>query len=221
MTARGKVKATAHESLAKGDALAWFERVYQDAQGTTGAVPWADLAPNPGLLAWIKGESWDGCGERALVVGCGLGDDAEYLSARGCHVTAFDVAPTAVAWCKKRFPTSRVDYVVADLLVAPNAWTGAFDFVFEAYTIQSLPPGSKERASAIRVLSTFLAPGGRLLVLARSADRMPAIDEGPPWPLVRAEVDAIGEIVSFDEYAEDDGVRRFRAAFRSTDPAKG
>jgi SAM-dependent methyltransferase len=220
MTARGKVKAAAHESLAKGDAIAWFDRVYRDAQGATDAVPWADLAPNPGLLEWIKRGSFDGCGDRALVVGCGLGDDAEYLSARGCIVTAFDVAPTAVAWCKRRFPSSRVSYEVADLLAPPSSYANAFDFVFEAYTIQSLPPGSKERARAIRVLSTFLAPGGTLLVLARGVDVASGIDDGPPWPLVRAELDACGDLADFDEYAEADGVRRFRATFGAKDPAK-
>src|SRR5262249_8762563 len=147
---RAKVKAAAHESLAKGDATAWFDRVYRDAQGAAGEVPWADLVPNPGLLQWIVRGSWDGCGDRALVGGCGLGAAAEYLSAGGCLVTAFDIAPTAIEWCKQRFPASRVRYEVADLLT----YEGEFDFVFEAYTIQSLPPGSVERAQAIRVLST-------------------------------------------------------------------
>ena len=224
--ARGRVKAMAHESLGRNDPIAWFDRVYREARGQPGAVPWADLEPNPALLSWVKlspgGEaarsSWDGCGERALVVGAGLGDDAEYLSARGCDVVAFDVSDTAVAWCKERFPASRVRYEVADLLAPPASYAGAFDFVLEAYTIQSLPPGSAERARAIDVLPTFLAPGGLLLVIARFADRLPARDEGPPWPLVAEELDALGRklprgSLGRDEI-EDDGVRRVRASYR-------
>src|SRR4051812_20591736 len=148
MTARSKVKALAHESLATGDALAWFDRVYEEAAGATDAVPWADLAPNPALVSWL-GPAWEADSARVLVVGCGLGDDAEHFASFGAHVPAFDLSPKAVAWCMHRFPSSRVRYEVADLLAPPPGYRGAFDLVFEAYTIQSLPPGSAERAHGL------------------------------------------------------------------------
>ncbi|HEY8075085.1 MAG TPA: class I SAM-dependent methyltransferase [Labilithrix sp.] len=216
---RAKVRDTAHASLARGDALAWFERVYEDAAGAAEAVPWADLAPNPELVAWTKSSGWDGCGERALVVGCGLGDDAAWLSARGCHVSAFDLSKTAIAWCEKRFPDSRVAWRVADLLAPPAEWSRAFDFVFEAYTIQSLPPASDERRRAIAGLARFVAPGGTLLVLGREADALPALADGPPWALVRAEIEACGaglaQVGAIDRWHEKgDPVGRFRLVCR-------
>lgn len=39
---------------------------------------------------------------RAVVIGCGLGDDAEYLASMGYEVTAFDISPTAIAMCHTR-----------------------------------------------------------------------------------------------------------------------
>jgi 2-polyprenyl-3-methyl-5-hydroxy-6-metoxy-1,4-benzoquinol methylase len=78
----------------------------------------ADLVPNPSLVSWLDEHELAG---RALKVGAGLGDDAEELARRGLAVTAFDIAPTAVAWAKRRFPDSQVDYVVADVLAPPAA----------------------------------------------------------------------------------------------------
>jgi SAM-dependent methyltransferase len=216
VSARSKVRDLAHASLASGDPLAWFDRVYEQADGATDAVPWADLAPNAALVTWL-GSTWQADSARALVVGCGLGDDAEYLAARGADVTAFDLSSRAVAWCTQRFPASRVRYETADLLAPPPRWLGAFDLVFEAYTIQSLPPGSAQRAHALDVLRRFLVPAGELLVVARYADVMPAVTDGPPWPLVRREIDVAGEglePIGFDDFL-DDGTRRVRASWRA------
>lgn len=66
--------------------------------------------PHPALLAWLDGEP-EGVRHRALVIGCGLGDDAEAVRRRGYRVSAFDIAPTAIARCRQRFPDSKVGLV--------------------------------------------------------------------------------------------------------------
>ena len=155
-----------------------------------------------------------------LVVGCGLGDDAEELAARGFRVTAFDVSPRAIDWCRQRFPDTAVDYRVADALALPTAWSRAFDLVVEIYTLQVLPP--ELRTTAIEQLAQCVAPGGSLLVVARARDA--ADDRGTmPWPLLREELDAFVqcglEIASFEDFldrSEDPTVRRFRAEYRRT-----
>ncbi|WP_373527449.1 class I SAM-dependent methyltransferase, partial [Nostoc sp.] len=124
-------------------------------------------------------------GQKALVIGCGLGDDAEALAHRGFEVTAFDISPTAIAWCQERFPNSTVNYVVADLLAIPPQWHQAFDFVFECRNIQSLP--LNVRSSVISSVAFVVAPGGTLLLITRVRDTE-AEPSGPPWPLSYSEL---------------------------------
>src|SRR5262249_34153979 len=106
---RVTARRLAQESLAKGDAVGWFDKLYEQATGDASAIPWADLRVNPHFASWLRAQSIDGRGKQALVIGCGLGDDAEQLAALGFLVTAFDVSPTAVDWCRKRYPATKVD----------------------------------------------------------------------------------------------------------------
>jgi SAM-dependent methyltransferase len=205
----------------RGDATGWFDALYQQAAGDTDAVPWVEKTPNPNLVAWVEREGVAGAGRSALVVGSGLGDDAEYLARVGFDVVAFDVSPTAVAWSGRRFAESKVRYQVADLFQPPDEWAGRFDLVVEAYTLQALPPELR-RAAAPR-LAWWVSPGGTLLVISRGRDA--ADDPGPlPWPLTRDEIEGFGtfglETVSIEDYVDDEDppVRRFRAVFRSPKP---
>ncbi len=214
---RRKAGELARESLAGGDATGWFETLYRQAAGDPGGISWADLAPNPNLTAWLDREHVAGGGRRALKVGCGLGDDAEELARRGFVVTAFDVSPTAVEWCRRRFPGSVVRYAVADVLRPPPRWNGAFDLVLESYTLQVLLPAA--RAAALRNVARCVAPHGELLVIARGRDA--GDPEGAmPWPLLRRELDAVRAAgfreLSFEDFhdTEDPPVRRFRAHYR-------
>jgi SAM-dependent methyltransferase len=122
-----------------------------------------------------------------LVVGCGVGDDAEELARRGAQVTAFDFAPTAIALCQKRFPSSSVDYRVADVFDLPSAWRQAFDLVVEIHTVQSVPP--EQQAAAMRAIAGTVAPGGRLFVRCSVRDDDEPLD-GRPWFLRLRDLDA-------------------------------
>jgi SAM-dependent methyltransferase len=214
---RSRARELAASHLARGDAIGWFETLYAEAAGDSTHVPWADLGPNPNVVDWFEGHPIDGDGRRALVVGCGLGDDAEFLAARGFRITAFDIAPTAVAWCQKRFPHSSVSYEVGDLLSPPPAWRRAFDFVLEAYTLQTLPPELREQA--LPPLAGTVKPGGTLLVICRG--RKAEDDKGQmPWPLLREELSALERNgLSLDEFEDfwdrhdDPPVWRFRARY--------
>jgi len=210
---RDEMRRLAADALARGDATGWFEELYRRAGDDLARVPWADLAPNPLLAGGLAGLRPG----RALVVGCGYGDDAEALAQAGWTVTAFDVAPSAIAACRARWPGSAVAWEVADALAPPAAWRGAFDLVLEANTLQVLPPPA--RAPLLAALAGALAPGGCLLVLCRGRD--PEEPEGElPWPITRAELDAVCacglEPAGFEDLldAESPPVRRFRARYR-------
>jgi SAM-dependent methyltransferase len=212
--ARTRGRRLAREALARGDATGWFEELYATAGGEARQVQWADLEPNPSLVEWLERVEASGGALRALVVGCGLGDDAEELSRRGYAVVAFDVAPTAVAWCRRRFPASCVDYQVADVTSPPAGWVRAFDLVVEIYTLQVLPP--EVRRTAMDRLAELVAPGGTLLVICRG--REPDDDPGAmPWPLTRAElarfVDRGLREIRFEDYVDREGTRRFRVEY--------
>lgn len=218
---RERVRRYIQQALQTGDYLGWFEKVYADATNHDGLVPWALQAPHPLLVEWAEQTGLVGSGQRAVVVGCGLGDDAEYLAGLGFVVTAFDVSATAIAACKKRFPQSTVVYAVADLLALPQAWLGQYDFVFESRTIQALP--WHLCATAIAGISSLRAPSGQILVICRGRD--PHEDRrGIPWPLSTEELahfEAHGvRVAQFDDLThENDPTRRqFRVLYRKSEP---
>jgi SAM-dependent methyltransferase len=216
---RARARALAAEAAVAGDESGWFERLYAEAEAGDAVVPWADGGPNPHLTEWAARERLDGRGKRALVVGCGLGYDAEFLARLRYAVTGFDVAPTAIKRTVRENPRSPVSYVTADLLDLPATWTGGFDLVVEIYTVQPLFGPVRERALA--ALAAPVAPGGTLLVIARATneenpERDPAM---MPWALTRRELDLAGgplRMVTVEQFMDDEDPPklRWRAGFR-------
>ena len=132
-------------------------------------------------------------------------------------MVAFDIAPTAIAWCRQRFPQSPVEYVVADVFDPPSNWLGSFDFVLEAYTLQVLPADVRSRA--MTSIAGLLVQGGTLLVICRG--RSAADSPGElPWPLTTEELNLFksGGLrqVHFEDYfdQEEPPVRRFRVEYQ-------
>ncbi len=174
------VQQLAQAALQANQPTAWFEPLYAAAHGNDEQVPWAYGQPHPQLVEWFAQAPQSWAGESAVVVGCGLGDDAEFLQASGLKVTAFDISPTAIAWCQQRFPHSSVAYEVTDLFDLPTQWHHHFDLVFECRTLQALPV--TVRQSAIQAIAQLVKPGGQLCVITRYQEA-PGAEDGPPWPL--------------------------------------
>jgi SAM-dependent methyltransferase len=175
----------AADSVDKGDPTGWFERLYAAAEDGHAIVPWDREEPQEAIADWL-GRQARGDRRRALVVGCGLGRDAELVAAHGFATTAFDISPTAIEMARRRHPRSVVDYVTADVLDLPVAWRQAYDLVVESITVQSLPPALHPAASAH--IGRCVAPGGTLLVVSAIGAEGEEVD-GPPWPLTRREID--------------------------------
>ncbi|MBH0120192.1 class I SAM-dependent methyltransferase [Rhodococcus sp. NPDC003382] len=117
--------------------------------------------PNPQLVAEVA----DLPPGRALDAGCGEGGDALWLAARGWHVTAVDIAETALDRARAHAATAgadvanRIEWVRADL----SEWTpprGGYDLVSSHYVHA---PGPREEL--LRRLAGAVAPGGTLLVV--------------------------------------------------------
>jgi SAM-dependent methyltransferase len=213
-TEREALRRLATEHAARGDPLGWFDALYRQANGEARHIPWAEQRPNPHLASWIgKAGLTPG---RALVVGCGLGDDAEYLASLGWSVEAFDISAEAIGWAKKRFPESKVQFQAVDLFRAPTAWHRRFNLIVEIYTLQAIP--AELRHKAIPVIADWVSPGGRLFTFMRGRSET---DEatGPPWPLTEKEIRRFEKeglnCASFEDYEDtyQPGVRRFRVVF--------
>lgn len=208
-----RARALAAEALAADDPTGWFERLYAEARSGAAVVPWDRGSPHQLLAEWAAPA---GAGKRALVVGCGLGRDAEFVAGLGFGTVAFDLSETAVRTARDRHPDSAVEYRQADLLAAPAQWRRAFDLVVESMTVQSLP--AELRPAAIAAVPEFVAPGGTLLVIAAAREPDEPAD-GPPWPLTRAEIDAFAtgglELVRVEDVpATGEAARRWRAEYR-------
>ncbi|TMR39918.1 class I SAM-dependent methyltransferase [Nonomuraea zeae] len=202
----------AGESLAAGDPTGWFERLYAESATGGAIVPWDSRSPHSLLVEWTSQQVSPGRG-RALVVGAGLGDDAEFVAGLGYETVAFDVSESAVRLARERFRFSGVHYRVADLLGPPAEWRHAFDLVVEIMTVQALPEGLHERATA--AIAKFVRPGGTLLVIAAGrAEGGPVF--APAWPLTPSEIAAFavgGLKVGRVEDLRDGGRHRWRATF--------
>ncbi len=199
------------EAIGAGQPTAWFDRLYAAGDAGEVSMPWDRDDPNPQLEEWVESQGLQGGGRRAVVVGCGLGADAEYLARRGFATTGFDIAPTAVRLARERHPGTRVDYHVADLLDLPSDWDGAFDLVVEIFTVQALP--DPPRGAAVRAVGRLVAPGGTLLAVEFRAADGEEEPTGPPYPLSRQVMDSLAgdrlSVVRAEELEE-----RWRVQYR-------
>jgi len=176
-------------------------------------MPWNRSAPQPLLVDWLAGER--GHGRTAVVVGCGLGADAEFLAELGWDTLGFDVSPNAIRLAEQRHPGSKVKYRAASLFQLPSGWRRAFALVVEIYTVQALP--REVRADATAAVGSLVAPGGRLLVVQGVHGRWPGEADLPPWPLTAEEVAAFGQdglsAVDISQIGADEQVR-WRGVFQ-------
>ena len=175
-------------SVKEDNPVDWFEPLYAESTKNGEGVPWANMGTHPSFKQWLKQNELNGLKKSALIVGCGMGDDAIELENLGFQVTAFDVSETAIKYCKERFPNSSVNFVQADLLQEQSQWQSKFDFVLEIYTVQALPP--KYENELIHNISKFVAHGGQLVVIAEVSNEERIFDNGPPWLLTPNHVDS-------------------------------
>jgi SAM-dependent methyltransferase len=201
------------------EVTAWFDDLYASASRGERTIPWDRHAPNAPLTEWLAANPPSDNPGRAMVVGCGTGEDALPLVDLGYDVTAFDISPAAIDIARQRHPQAAISFHVEDLFDLPPEWNGAFDLVVESQDVQALPV--ELRAEAIESVARLVAPGGRLLVIAFADGRDgEGVDfDGPPWPLTRADLDRFTEhgltMDTLDQIAPDgdDTIYRWRAEY--------
>jgi SAM-dependent methyltransferase len=180
-----RADSLAAESLAAGDPTGWFDRLYEAGRRGEVDLPWDRGEPHPLLAEWARERTPNGRGRRAVVVGCGLGHDAEFVATLGFDVVGFDVSRAAISTARERRPDSPVHYEVADLFDLPPPWSRAFDLVVEVYSVQALPVDVRPQVAGS--VAGLVAAGGTLVVVDGVRDD-PDPGAGPPWLLTRDEV---------------------------------
>ena len=205
----------AREAESKSDPLIWFEELYKSSEGNEEMIPWSNGEPNHLLVKWLEGKLPQG---RALVVGCGLGEDAAYLSELGWKVTAFDISPTAIRWASETYGNLDIEWRVEDLLKLPMEWQHRWDLVVEVHILQAIP--EEVRVVAAPVLPSLLAPEGSLVSVGR-VNNSGVKTTGPPWPLDREFILSIGgdlENTSFDlpvESINGEEIQRYISSWKN------
>jgi SAM-dependent methyltransferase len=110
----------------------------------------------------------------ALDLGSGEGGDSIWLAQQGWHVTAIDIAPTAVFRAgvlatRRGVSPDKITWLIEDL--ATFQPFGSFDLVSACF-LQS--PIEFARYRILQDAASAVAPGGNLLVVSHA--------EPPPWP---------------------------------------
>ena len=202
------------KSAVNDEPIEWFDQLYGMANRDPAIIPWARMTPNQIMMNWVEENCSIG---NALVIGCGLGDDAVGLENIGFNVTAFDISEHCVDWCKERFPNSKVQWLVGDILDPKQEWYGNFDLIVEIHILQAIPDGGI-REKAAEQMPKLLADNGKMLCIGRLDDGRQTI-QPPPWPLKQAWLNdsfSMLESLEFTPFRNDDSldVLRYYAAWQ-------
>jgi SAM-dependent methyltransferase len=138
-----------------------------------GTPPWDIGGPQPAFVALADSGA---IGGRVLDAGCGTGDNALMLAARGLDVTGLDSAPTAISRAEAKAAEQglKARFVVWDALDL-DSLGDEFDTVIDSALFHVFD--DQRRTRYIEGLASILPLGGRYLMCCFS-DRQPG-DWGP------------------------------------------
>lgn len=75
-------------------------------------------------------------GRPMLEIGCGEGGDAACLLEKGCNLTATDVSPAAIAFCREKYPCWHARFQVLDCL--KDSLDARYDFIYAVAVLHML-----------------------------------------------------------------------------------
>ena len=137
-------------------------------------IPWDRQGISPALYHWLEaGTLTPG---RILVPGCGRGHEVLELARCGFDVTALDIAPTAIAFLRRRLGEQQLhaDVQQADLFAwEPNSST--YDVVYDQTSLCAMVPS--QWPDYERRLHRWLRSDGELFILFMQTEQ----PGGPPF----------------------------------------
>jgi ubiquinone/menaquinone biosynthesis C-methylase UbiE len=206
------IKSITRKAYQNKKPLDWFEELYSASISDQVTIPWGNKAPNPHLVSWWESNKIQEK-SKTLVIGCGLGDDAEFLLSKGLNVDAFDLSSTAIHLAKTRFKDSKVNYFQSDLFHLNRNMNKAYDFIFEAYTLQAMPIDF--RSKAMPIIANLLKNHASLLVICRGRNAEDEINQ-LPFPLSKLELEKFNMSLTEKKFEDfmDGTKRRFRILYQ-------
>jgi 2-polyprenyl-3-methyl-5-hydroxy-6-metoxy-1,4-benzoquinol methylase len=135
-----------------------------DASYTDGPAPWDIGEPQPAVVRLADAEVFGGA---VLDAGCGTGDNALHLAARGSRPLGIDVAETAVSIAREHAAARglEAEFLVADALRLDRL-ERRFDTVLDCALFHALD--DEERLRYVASLASATRPGATLYLLCFS-----------------------------------------------------
>ncbi len=154
-----------------------------DASYRDGPAPWDIGAPQPAVVRLASAGVFGGA---VLDAGCGTGDNALHIAARGLHILGVDVAETAVSIARDSAVARGLDaeFIVADALNL-DPLDRVFDTVLDCALFHAFD--NDERRDYVASLASVTRRGARLYLLCFS-DADP--ETAGPHPVSRHELSA-------------------------------
>jgi SAM-dependent methyltransferase len=124
-------------------------------------VPWNLEEPTRLLVEFVESGAISPC--RAVDLGCGAGNYAVWLAAKGFQVTGLDLSTNALRHARRLADRAGVDcrFVPADLCGEVSGMDGDFDFAYDWEVLHYVFP--EDRETYVRNVHRMLRPGARYL----------------------------------------------------------
>lgn len=146
-----------------------WDRYYRDGK----TAPWdSGVAAEDLVTAVESGTIKPG---RAIVLGCGSGNNAIYLATKGFDVIGLDVAPTALGIAQQRAEKAgvKVRWMLADVLNPPEL--EPFDFIFDRGCYHNVR--YVDAKGFVKTVEKLSQPGTQIQILSLNRKGPPGIIE--------------------------------------------
>jgi SAM-dependent methyltransferase len=108
-----------------------------------------------------------------LEIGCGSGDNANFMAQQGCTVDAIDISEFAIRSAETL--SSNVNFICDDFMKTDKL-TQQYDFIFD----RGFFHGLTNKTLALSKIASLLTPSGKWLSLIGSAEGKTPENAGPP-----------------------------------------
>ena len=136
-----------------------YEERYKTAHQK--GVSWSSDQSSPIVLSTLQKYGIRPDRAQLLEIGCGEGRDAKAVLDYGCDLTATDLSPEAIAYCKKTMPEYEAHFGVLDCL--SDDPPQRYDFIYAVAVVHMLVL-DEDRDGFYRFIEKHLKPEGIALI---------------------------------------------------------